>query len=40
MTLGFMMMELVVFLKSQTAPRGRELQVPGVTPLPMSTNNK
>lgn len=34
MTLGFMMMELVVFLKSQAAPGGRELHLPGVTPLP------
>lgn len=40
MTLGFMMMELVVFLKNQAAPEGRELHLPDVTPLPMSINNK
>lgn len=40
MTLGFVMLELVVFLKSQAAPAGREFRFPGVTPLPTSINSK
>lgn len=40
MTLGFVMLELVVFLKSQAAPAGREFHFPGVTPLPTSINSK
>lgn len=40
MILDLMMMELVVFLKNQAAPRGRELCLPGFKPLPMSLNNK